>query len=140
MAIAAPINGNAVLVEIDGTVVGSQTGVTFSESRDTIDKTSKANAGTTALIKGKYSSTCSMNALYVDSDTAFTAVRAAVRSGAQVLLMRQEPQGSGGTDADVAVDWYKCTALVTSISEDFPQDGVGTCSAEFAVNGAWEAA
>ena len=136
--LGAPMNGNSVLVEIDGTVVGSQTGVTFTESRETIDITDKQDLGVTQLKKGKYSATCSMTALFIDSDTAFGAIRTKMRSGATVTLIRQEPQGTSGTE-DVPEDWYTATAIVTGMSEDFPQDSVATCSADFAITGEWAA-
>lgn len=133
-AINAPINGNSVLVEIDTAVVGSQTGVTFNENMETLDITTKQSLGTTALKHSKYSATCSMNALYIDGDTAFGSIRTKLRTGAEVTLVRQEPQT--GTE-DAPADWVSAQAIVTSISEDFPQDSVGTCSAEFAITGVW---
>ena len=80
-ALSAPMNGNSVLVEIDGAVVGSQTGVTFNENMETIDVTTKQSLGVTALKHSKYSATCSMNAMFIDDDTAFASVRTKLRSG-----------------------------------------------------------
>ena len=134
--LGAAMNGNSVLVEIDANVVASQTGVSFNESLDTIDITSKTHLGKTALKNGKYSSTCSMSALYIDNDTAALALRTKIRSGAVVTLIRQEPQGTAGTETEPG-DWESASAIVTSLSEDFPQDGVGTVSAEFAITGEW---
>lgn len=147
-ALGAAMNGNSVLVytsDDSGTskeALGSQTGVTFSESRDTIDITDKQDLGSTNLKGGKYTSTCSANALYIDNNQSFIDIRAAIRNNTELKLYRYEPQGtvpSGGTEAAPA-GWEMADCLVTSISEDFPQDGAGTCSVEFAITGTWGAA
>ena len=132
-----PVNGNAVLVKIGSTVVGSQTGVTFTENMETIDSTVKSDADTgTTYIKGRYSATASMSSLYINGDTALVALRAALRDGTTVTLVRMEPEDGA---PDTAADYLDCTAFVTSIADEFSQDSMGTCSVDFAISGKWAA-
>jgi len=146
-ATSAPMNSNSILVYVDdesGTaggqrLLGSQTGVTFNENRETIDTTTKAAFGSSTFIGGKYTSTCSATALYIDDDDGQLEMKANLRSNTEVIIHRYEPQGTNATGGSVSAPtgWQMADAVVTSISEDFQQDSLGTISIEFAITGTW---
>lgn len=107
-------------------VVGSQRDVTFEETTDEIDVSSK-DQREKRVLGGRYSSTISLDALYVPTDDAYEALKAAMRSGDLIKIVRQEE----GTSVEGA------NALVTSISEAGPDQGEATISVSLTVDGAW---
>jgi len=108
------------------TVVGSQRDVTFEESTDEIDVSSK-DSRAKRVLPGRYSASVSLDALYVPTDTAYLALKDAMRDGDLILVERYE---SGG--ADETAD-----ALITSLSEAAPDQGEATISISLTIDGTW---
>ena len=120
------INGTDILVLIGGHVVGSQRGVTFDETAAEIDVSSKTTRSGRYL-SGRYGSTVTLDALYAPTDNGQMEIKAAIRAGTPVVLVRQE-DGSGVEEAD---------AIITSLSEAGPDQAEATFSASFRVDGDW---
>ena len=110
------------------TAVGSQTGVTFNEKTDEIDVSAK-DSRNKRVIAGRYSATVALDALYVPSDTAFGALKTAMRSGTLIKIQRKE----GGTPTETA------SALITGLSSEVPYQGAATVGIELAIDGGWTA-
>lgn len=125
-------NGTDVLLLADvggvPTVVGSQRGVTFEETTETIDTSSK-DSRAMRVKAGRYASTVSMEHLYVPSDTAYLALRDANRNGTPITITRRE----------FGLDFEEACAIVTSISSDHPDQGESVISVELEVDGFWSA-
>ncbi len=121
------MNGADVLVLIEGDLVGSQRDVSFDESNEVIDMSSK-NSRARAVDYGRYSSTVSLDSLYVPTDTAYIALKAAERAGNKVQLMRQQE----GTILESAM------AVIASMSEAAPDQDAVTVSISFEIDGEWE--
>src|SRR4030042_4056480 len=69
--------------------VGSQRDAPIDEATATIDVSSK-DSRAQRVLPGRYSSTISLDALYVPSDQAFMALKAANRDGEMILIAREE--------------------------------------------------
>jgi TP901-1 family phage major tail protein len=130
------MNGADILVYVNTgttgspvwTVVGSQRGVTFEESNEEIDLSSKD--GRAARVDyGRYSASVSLEALYVPDDAAYVALKAAARNGDKVQIQREEE----GSDLEYAL------AVITSISEEGPDQDASTVSVDFTIDGEWTA-
>lgn len=106
--------------------VGSQRDVTFDESTEEIDVSSK-DSRAMRVLAGRYASTLSLDSLYVWSDDGYQALRDAMRDGELILVARQE-EGVTLETAD---------ALVTSISQTFPDAAEATISVDLSVDGFW---
>lgn len=119
-------NGTAVLVLIDGDVIGSQRGVTFEETTAEIDTSSKDQREMT-VIAGRYSASVSLDALYVPADGGYERLQAAMRNGSLVTVIRQE-------DGDIL---ESAPALVTSLSQAAPDQDAATVAASLRVSGPW---
>lgn len=120
------MNGADILIWIEGNMVGSQRDVTIDETTAEIDMSSK-NARERRVIAGRYSANISLDALYVPSDTAYTALKSAMRNGTLVEVVRIEE----GTVLESA------NAVVTSLSEKGPDQDAATVSIGLAIDGAW---
>jgi TP901-1 family phage major tail protein len=128
------MNGSDVLVLVNtGTptvpayeVMGSQRDVTFEEATEEIDVSSKSSRAKQVL-PGRYSSTVSLDALYVPTDDAYKALKDAMRDGELILVARQE----NGVTVETA------DALITSLSEAAPDQGECTVSISMTVDGFW---
>jgi len=124
------MNGTDILLLVyDGAaydVVGSQRDVTFEETTDEIDVSSK-DSRNKRVLPGRYSSTVSLDALYVPTDDAYEKLKDAMRTGVAVKLMRQED----------GVSLESADAIVTSISEAGPDQGEATISVSLTIDGAW---
>lgn len=108
------------------TVVGSQRDGSIEESDAGIDFSSK-DSRAQAVGVGRYSSTISFDALYVSTDTAYQAIKDALRNGTLILIARQE----SGTVIETV------NARVDSISGDFPDQGEATISVALTASGFW---
>jgi len=106
--------------------VGSQRDVTFEESTEEIDVSSK-DSRAKRVLAGRYSASISLDSLYVPTNDAYLALRAAMRDGELILVARQ----NDGVTEETA------DALVTSLSESFPDQGEGTVSTSLTVDGEW---
>lgn len=119
-------NGTAVLVLIDGDVIGSQRGVTFEENTAEIDVSSK-DSRAMRVVGGRYSATVSLDALYVPDDNGYERLQAAMRNGSLVTVIREEE----GAVLESAA------ALVTKLSEQAPDQDAATISATLRIDGEW---
>lgn len=107
-------------------VVGSQRDVTFDEATEEIDVSSK-DSRAKRVLPGRYSSSLSLDALYVPTDAAYQALRDAMRDGELILVARQED----GVTTETA------DALITALSEAFPDQGEATISISLTIDGFW---
>lgn len=120
------LNGTDILVLVGGQIVASQRGVTFDETAAEIDVSSK-DSRSGRYLSGRYGSTVALDALYAPTDAGQMELKAAVRAGTPVVLIRQE-DGSSVEEAD---------AIVTSLSEAGPDQAEATFSASFRIDGDW---
>ncbi len=124
------MNGTDILVLIDdGTgleLVGSQRGVTWEETTEEVDVSSK-DAREKRVLPGRYGATLSLEALYVPTDTAYGMLLDAMRNGTPVVVTREED----------GVYIESANAIVTSLSHDAPDQDAATVSAELTIDGAW---
>jgi len=119
--------GTDVLLEVAGVAVGCQRDVTFTENTAAIDVSCKEQREQRVL-GGRYSSEITLDALYVFDDVSYLALQAAMRSGDLVTITRTEDGGAGDSSAD---------ALVTSISDRFPDAAESTVSVSLVIDGEW---
>lgn len=121
------MNGADVLVLIEGNLVGSQRDVTFDEANESIDMSSK-NSRARRVEYGRYSSTVSLDALYVPTDAAYMALKTANRAGTKVEVVRQQE----------GMILENATAVITALSEAAPDQDAVTVSVSFDIDGEWE--
>ena len=117
-----------ILVEISPGVfsaVASQRGAQLAESTALRDLSSKDTGRARFAAAGRYEANISFDALFVESDAAFAALRDAKRNGTEIKLRKQ--------DAGIAVE--EANAIITSMTTDFPDQEEATISLEAAVNG-----
>jgi hypothetical protein len=126
MTAPAEYSGTDILVTIAGIVVGSQRGAKVDEKSGEIDLSSKNSRGK-RFKPGAYESTLSLDSLFVPTTSGYNAMRAAMRNGTTVLLGRSE----------LGVSIETADAIVTSLSEDFPDQGPATVAASFRIDGFW---
>jgi predicted secreted protein len=130
------INGTTVLLYANtGTpsvpvyeAVGSQRDMTIDENTASIDYSSK-DSRARRVGPGRYSSDISCDALYVPSNDAYLALKAAMRDGDKILVMREESGAS--------IETADC--VITTLSETFPDQGDSTISISLEVDGEWAA-
>ena len=118
-------NGSDVLIYVyiagTPTPVGSQREASIEETTEEIDISTK-DSRAKRVIPGRYSSTISLDSLYVPTDSAYGALKTAMRDGTPVVV-------STGTEY--------ASAIVTSLSESYPDQDTATVSIGLSVNGAW---
>jgi len=107
-------------------IVGSQRDVSFEETTEEIDVSSK-DGRAKRVIAGRYASSISLDALYVPSDTAYQALKDAKRNGELILVAREENE----------VTLETANALITSMSESFPDQGEATISISLTIDDVW---
>jgi TP901-1 family phage major tail protein len=107
-------------------VVGSQRDATFEETNDEIDVSSKEQREK-RVIAGRYSCAVSFDAMYVPSDTAYQALKAAMRNGTAIMILRQQ-SGAALEEA---------SAIVTGLSEAAPDQDASTVSVRLTVDDQW---
>ena len=128
------MNGTDVLLLVNtGTVavpvyeaVGSQRDVSFDEATEEIDVSSK-DSRAKRVLPGRYSASLSLDALYGWTDDGYRALRDARRDGELILVAREDDSTTIET-AD---------ALITSLSESFPDQGEGAISISMTIDGFW---
>jgi TP901-1 family phage major tail protein len=108
------------------TAVGSQRGLSREETTEEIDISSKDERAMRVLA-GRYGSTMSLDALYVPDDASFLALKSAMRNG-DLILVRLSEDGVEVEEAD---------ALVTSMSEEYPDVDAATISVALRIDGEW---
>jgi len=106
--------------------VGSQRDVTFEEATEEIDVSSK-DSRAKRVLPGRYSSSLSLDALYVPTNADYQALKDAMRNGDLILVARQEDN----------VTLETADALITALSEAFPDQGEATISVSLTVDGFW---
>lgn len=109
-------------------VVGCQRDGSVDENTAAIDVSCK-DSRSQRVLAGRYSSSVSLDSLYVPSDSAYAALKAAMRSGSLILIARQ----IAGVVEETA------NALVESLSEAFPDQSEATVSIGLTIDGDWEA-
>lgn len=110
------------------TAVGSQRNVTFEETTASIDASSK-DQREKRVLPGRYAATVSLDALYVPDDSAFLALQTANRAGELIKVRRER--------ADTAEE--EATALITSMTDEHPDQDASTISVDLEIDGAWSA-
>lgn len=108
------------------TVVGSQRNLSREETTEEIDVSSKASRAKRVLA-GRYASSLSLEALYVPSDDAYLALKDAMRNG-ELIKVRMQDDGVAAEEAD---------ALITSMSEEYPDQAEATISCDLTIDGEW---
>lgn len=121
------MNGTDITLLVGAVAVGCQRDVTFNENTAEIDVSCKTQRAKRVL-GGRYSSDVTLDALYVFNDASYLALVTAMRSGDLVTIVRTE---DGGADDSTA------SALVTSISNRFPDQAESTVSISLVVDGDW---
>lgn len=128
------INGTDVLLKVNTNTsaspvwvaVGSQREASLEETTEEIDVSTK-DGREKVIIPGRYGSTISLDSLYVPSDTAYGALKNAMRDGD--LIMIQTTQSGSVVES--------ATALVTSMSTSFPDQDAATISISLTIDGEW---
>lgn len=110
--------------------VAAQKNVQFSEDTAEIDASSKDDGQNATFIPGRNSATIALEHLREVGDAGFAALRSAKRNRQLILVRRQE----FGNDLEEA------NALVTNISDSYPDSEAGTVSIALRVSGAWSPA
>lgn len=106
--------------------VGSQRDVTFDEATEEIDVSSK-DGRAKRVLPGRYSASLSLDALYVPTNADYQALKDAMRNGDLILVAREED----GVTTETA------DALITALSEAFPDQGEATISVSLTIDGTW---
>jgi TP901-1 family phage major tail protein len=106
--------------------VGSQRDVSIDEATATIDVSSK-DSRAQRVLPGRYSSSISMEALFVPSDAAYQALKDANRNGDMIMVAREE---SGVVTETV-------DAKIDTMSESYPDQAEATISIAMTVDGFW---
>jgi len=124
------MNGRNVLILADlggasFAAVASQTDASVQETNGIVDESTK-DARERKVSAGRYECSVSFDALYVPTNAGYQALRSAMRNGTKILLREQE----SGT----AIEEY--TAVITSMSREFPDQDNAVISLEAAVDGA----
>ena len=128
------MSGNSVLLRVntgttevpEDTAVGSQKGLDISKTRNAIDASHKGNDAT-EYVAGRKSSSVTLDALFVPNDTAYRRLKQCYDNGAEIEVV-QYRDGVAIEEAD---------AIVTELSESYPDDDVSTISCSLQVSGNW---
>lgn len=105
---------------------GCERDATIEETSDTIDNSCK-DSRAMRVDYGRYSSTISLDALYVLND-GYLALKQANRDGELILVAREEQ--------DIVTE--TALAKIDSISETFPDQAESTISISMTIDGWWE--
>lgn len=106
--------------------VACQRDATIERTTDPIDISCKDNRAM-KVEPGRYSTTVSFDNLYISTDAGYLAMEAAMDDGTTILLAREE----GGVVIETA------EAVITSLSESFPDQDAAVVSSSFTINGVW---
>ena len=111
------------------TDIGSQTNVTFDRTTEEIDASNKNDGADFQGLPGRRKATLTLDHLFVSGETAFELLKSAQETSTPIRVRRKE----SGSDIEQA------DAFVTSLSETFPDQDVGTVSVSITLCGAWGA-
>lgn len=120
-------NGTAVLYFLDGSTIAGQRSFNRGQSVNEIDTSSKDSPAKT-VVGGRYESSGSFECVYTEAD--FATVETAIQARDLVTLAKVV-DGVPEVEAEV---------LLTSLSEEHPDQDTSTFSVEFTVSGTWDAA
>ena len=128
------INGADVLILVDVgvsapsfVVAAGQRDVTFDESNNLIDISSKDTGRIEEVLMGRLTQTVTLDMLFINGDAGYLALKDASRNGTAITIRRRF-QGADIEDA---------TAFVETRSETFPDQDAGLVSLSFRLSGAW---
>ena len=130
------INGADILVIVDVgastpsfVVAAGQRDVTFDESNNLIDISSKDTGRIEEVLMGRLTQTVTLDMLFINGDAGYIALKDASRNGTSISIRRRF-QGS---------DIEQVTAFVETRSETFPDQDAGLVSLAFRLSGSWGA-
>lgn len=121
-------NGDDVVIYVGANAVGSQKNVSLNAEMTVIDSSAKGDAEST-FIAGRTTHTVDFDGLYVNADSAWDDLSAAMEGQTSVTLMRYR------NSSFVA----SATAYVTSLNRTHPDMEVATVTASFTISGTWSA-
>jgi len=128
------INGADVLILVDVgvsapsfVVAAGQRDVTFDESNNLIDISSKDTGRIEEVLMGRLTQTVTLDMLFINGDAGYLALKDASRNGTAITIRRRF-QGADVEDA---------TAFIETRSETFPDQDAGLVSLAFRLSGAW---
>lgn len=128
------INGADVLILVDVgvsapsfVIAAGQRDVTFDESNNLIDISSKDTGRIEEVLVGRLTQTVTLDMLFINGDAGFNALKDASRNGTSITIRRRFQ----GTDIEDA------TAFVETRSESFPDQDAGLVSLSFRLSGSW---
>ncbi len=128
------INGADILIIVDVgvstpnfVVAAGQRDVTFDESNNIIDISSKDTGRIEEVLVGRLTQNVSLDMLFINGDPGYTALKDASRNGTEVSIRRRF-QGA---------DIEQVTAFIETRSEAFPDQDAGLVSLSFRLSGAW---
>ena len=119
-------NGDDVIIYVGANAIGSQRNVTLNSEMTVIETSAKGDAEAT-FIAGRTTHSVDLDGLYVNGDSAWDDLSAAMEGQTSITLMRYR------NDSFVA----SATAYVTSLSRSHPDMDVATVSASFQISGTW---
>ena len=142
---AGEINGADVVLAMsmadsaseDYQILGSQRGITFSGTVNTIDTSNKQSGRARTFIMGRKTETLTLDKLYVPDEEAYEALKTAFRNGTKIMVMRCEratPDEGDYSNVESA------EAGVTQLSESAPDQEAATCNISLEISGNWTAA
>ena len=130
------VNGADVLVIVDVgastpnfVVAAGQRDVTFDESNNLIDISSKDTGRIEEVLMGRLTQTVTLDMLFINGDAGYNALKDASRNGTSISIRRRF-QGN---------DIEHVTAFVETRSETFPDQDAGLVSLAFRLSGSWGA-
>lgn len=130
------VNGADILVIIDVgvsapsfVVAAGQRDVTFDESNNLIDISSKDTGRIEEVLMGRLTQTVTLDMLFINGDAGYLALKDAARNGTSIDIRRRF-QGA---------DIEQVTAFVETRSETFPDQDAGLVSLSFRLSGSWVA-
>lgn len=130
------MNGANILIYSGSVALGSQRDVTFEESNDTIDVSSKGERAKNVL-PGRYSSSITCDALYVPSDTVYGLLQDACRDGTLLTIQRYEDSTPDGAVPGTPTLLESASCIVTKLTTKAPDQAEAVISATFEVDGTW---
>lgn len=130
------INGADVLILVDVgvsapsfVIAAGQRDVTFDESNNLIDISSKDTGRIEEVLVGRLTQNVTLDMLFINGDAGYNALKDASRNGTSITIRRRF-QGADIEDA---------TAFVETRSETFPDQDAGLVSLSFRLSGSWVA-
>ena len=119
-------NGDDVIIYVGANAIASQRNVTLNSEMSVIETSAKGDAEAT-FIAGRTTHSVDLDGLYVNGDSAWDDLSAAMEGQTSITLMRYR------NSSFVA----SATAYVTSLSRSHPDMDVATVSASFQITGTW---